>query len=122
MNAVPPVLDLDHLSRLRRLATGDDLARLTDLFQVYLHSVPLQIDHMRQLIARGEWAILSLEAHALAGSSAMYGMPRVRVHCKTLEARAKDAVAEGAGELLAAVEEAFAEALPLLRAELSLAP
>jgi HPt (histidine-containing phosphotransfer) domain-containing protein len=120
MNAVPPVLDLEHLLRLRQLAAEDDLARLADLFQVYLHSVPLQIEHMQHLVARGEWAILSLEAHALAGSSAMYGMPRVRVHCKALEARAKDAVPEGTGEILAAVEKAFAEALPLLRAELAL--
>lgn len=120
MDAAPPALDLEHLSRLRQLAAGDDSDRLADLFQVYLHSVPRQIENMRQLLGRGEWPTLALEAHALAGSSAMYGMPRLRAHCKALETCARTPTPEGTEPLLAAVEKAFAEALPLLKAELAL--
>lgn len=120
MDAALPVLDLEHLSRLRQLTGAEGPGKLVELFRFFLDGVPPQLERMRQLLARNEWAPLAREAHSLAGSSAMYGMPRVRLCCKALEGQAKEPVPEGLGDLLAAVETAFAEALPLLRAELAL--
>jgi histidine phosphotransfer protein HptB len=120
MERSAPILDVELLSRLRELEQGDDRGELAKLVGRYLASIPPQIERMRELLAQGQGGALSREAHGLAGSSAMYGLPRLRQCCKALEACAKGQSLEAATALLAEVTRAFEEARPLLMAELAI--
>lgn len=113
-----PVLDVENLTRLREL--GDDPEGLAELIQRYLASIGPQLARMRELLAKGNAETLEHEAHGLAGSSAMYGLPRVSRSSRALMARAQSRNLEGAEALLNEVARAFEEARPRLLAELSI--
>jgi histidine phosphotransfer protein HptB len=113
-----PILNMEHLARLRELVEPEEPQALVALVRRYLSSIPQQLEEMRQLLAAGNAEALEHEAHGLAGSSGMYGMPRVRQCSQKLQARAKRGELTGAEELLAEVERAFEEARPMLLAEL----
>lgn len=119
MEDLPPILDVPHLARLRELGDGEAAQVLVDMAQRYLDSIPPQLEHMRALLAEGNARALEHEAHGLAGSSGMYGLPRLRCRSQALQARAKSGVLEGAAKLLADVEHAFTEAKPVLLAALN---
>jgi HPt (histidine-containing phosphotransfer) domain-containing protein len=120
MERSAPILDVELLSRLRELEQGEDCGELAKLVGRYLSSIPPQIEQMRELLAQGQGGALAREAHGLAGSSAMYGLPRLRQCCTALEACAQGQSLEPARELLAEVTRAFEEARPLLMAQLGI--
>jgi HPt (histidine-containing phosphotransfer) domain-containing protein len=120
MERSAPILDIELLSRLRELEQGEDCGELAKLVGRYLASIPPQLEQMRELLAQGQGGALAREAHGLAGSSAMYGLPRLRQRCKALEACAQGPTLEAAGALLAEVTRAFEEARPLLMAQLGI--
>lgn len=117
MEEAAPLLDEEHLARLSEL--DEDSGRITELCRRYLDSIPVQFERMRELLAAGNAEALEHEAHGLAGSSGMYGMPRLRQCSQALQARARRRELEGAGELLAELERTFAESRPLLLEALS---
>jgi HPt (histidine-containing phosphotransfer) domain-containing protein len=88
--------------------------------QGYLARTPARLSRLRELLAAGNATLLANEAHGLATASGMFGMMRVRLHCKALENLARGSGLEGADGLLTQVEQSFAEARPLLLAELNL--
>jgi HPt (histidine-containing phosphotransfer) domain-containing protein/glutathione S-transferase len=112
-----PLLDGEHIAKLSELDA--DSGKITALCRRYLDSIPRQLERMRELLAAGDAEALEHEAHALAGSSGMYGMPRLRQYSQALQARARRRELEGAGELLAEVERTFAASRPLLLDALS---
>ncbi|WP_257452869.1 Hpt domain-containing protein [Archangium lipolyticum] len=118
MEDAVPILNMEHLARLRELVDPEEPQALAELVHRYLASIPPQLEDMRQLLAAGKAEALEHEAHGLAGSSGMYGMPRVRQCSQKLQARARRNELRGAEELLADVERAFEEARPRLLAEL----
>jgi HPt (histidine-containing phosphotransfer) domain-containing protein len=118
MEDAVPILDVQHLARLRVL--GEDPEGLAELIQRYLSSIGPQLAYMRELLAAGNAEALEKEAHGLAGSSAMYGLPRVSRSSRALMARAQKRHLEGAEALLDEVARAFEEARPRLLAELSI--
>ena len=120
MEDAAPVLDVAHLANLRGMGAGDSSGKLAAMFRHFLASVPPQLALMRASLASGELGVLLREAHALAGSSAMYGMPRLRQCCQALEAQLRHPPSGELGGPLGAVERAFEEARPLLVSELSL--
>jgi HPt (histidine-containing phosphotransfer) domain-containing protein len=113
-------MDVRQLEKLSVLQDADDPTLVADLARGYLDRTPLRICRMREFLAEGNARQLAHEAHGLATSSGMFGMMQVRLHCKALENLARGPRLEGAGELLAAVERAYAEARPLLMAQLGL--
>jgi len=115
-----PLVDVELLVRLRELEAGDTSGVLARMVRQYLSSIPPQLERMRELLLTGQAGSLAYEAHGLAGSSAMYGLPRLRQHSKELEACAKSQRLERARQLLAELERTLAEARPLLLAELSI--
>lgn len=117
MEEVTPLVDEEHLARLSEL--DEDSGRITELCRRYLDSIPVQFERMRELLAAGNAEGLEHEAHGLAGSSGMYGMPRLRQRSQALQARARRRQLEGAGELLAELERTFEESRPLLLDALS---
>ncbi|EPX56368.1 hypothetical protein D187_007710 [Cystobacter fuscus DSM 2262] len=119
MDDTPSVLDVEQISRLRELGQEDAGEMLRGMFQRYLESIPPQLTRMREALAAGNTAVLVSEAHGLAGSSAVYALPRLRHCCLALETHAREQRLDEAGALLDAVQRAFEEAAPLVMAELS---
>jgi HPt (histidine-containing phosphotransfer) domain-containing protein len=118
----PQVLAMDvrQLEKLSVLQDEDDPNLVANMARGYLDRTPQRIDRMRELLTTGNAALLAHEAHGLATSSGMFGMMRVRMHCKALENLARGPRLDGAGELLSAVEQAYQEARPLLMAQVGL--
>ena len=120
-SSAAPLLDVRALERLRLLQDEEEPALLVELGGGFLARAAPRLALMRTLVERGDAGALESEAHSLAGNSGMFGMMRLREHCKALEDLARSGRLEGAGELLAQAERAFEEARPLLVAELGLA-
>jgi histidine phosphotransfer protein HptB len=118
MHDAPPALDLEHLSRLREMGASDASVALGRMFQRYLDSIPPQLTRMHEALEQNDAARLAREAHDLAGSSGVYGLPRLRHCCMALETCARQRTDAEALALLTAVERAYEEARPLVLAEL----
>ncbi len=112
--------DLKQLVKLRFLEDESDPDLVANLVRGFLARTPLRIGRMRELLAAGDANTLANEAHGLATSSGMFGMMRVRVRCKALENLARAQGISGAGQILADLEQAYVEDLPLLKAEVGL--
>lgn len=119
MEDIPCVLDVEQISRLRELGQEDAGEMLRGMFGRYLESIPPQLLRMREALAVGNTVALASEAHGLAGSSAVYALPRLRYCCLALEARARERRLDDAPSLVDAIEQAFEEARPLVIAELN---
>jgi HPt (histidine-containing phosphotransfer) domain-containing protein len=118
---VTPLLDKKHLARLRQLQDCEDDARLlARLAGSFLARASAQLRGMRRLLAEGKVDTLAHEAHAVAGSSGMFGMPRVRRCFLALENAVRAGRLEGAEALLAEAVGEFELARPELMAELDM--
>jgi histidine phosphotransfer protein HptB len=120
MEQQPLAMDVRQLEKLNVLQDEDAPNLVAEMAQGYLSRTPPRLSRLRELLAAGHTELLANEAHGLATASGMFGMMRVRQHCKTLENLARGSRLEGAEALLVRVEESFAEARPLLMAELKL--
>jgi HPt (histidine-containing phosphotransfer) domain-containing protein len=117
---VAPLLDVSALERLRMLQDEEEPELLAELASGFLARTSQSLQQLRELLAQGSAEALEHRAHALAGNSGMFGMTRLREHCRALESLARGGRLDGADELLAEAERAFTEARPLLLAELGL--
>lgn len=115
-------MDVRQLEKLSVLQDADAPTLVADMARGYLGRTPQRISRMRELLAARNASQLAHEAHGLATSSGMFGMMRVRQHCKALENLVRDVGLEGAETLLAQIEQAYAEARPLLMAQLGIPP
>lgn len=113
-------MDVRQLEKLSVLQDADAPNLVAEMARGYLGRTPQRISRMRELLAARNASQLAHEAHGLATSSGMFGMMRVRQHCKALENLARGTGLEGAERLLSQVEQAYAEARPLLMALLGL--
>lgn len=113
-------MDIRQLEKLSVLQDEEDPHLVANMARGYLDRTPGRIARMRELLATGNAAQLANEAHGLATSSGMFGMMRVRMHCKALENLARGPRLDGANELLCEVERAYQEARPLLMAQVGL--
>ena len=113
-------MDVRQLEKLSVLQDADAPTLVADMARGYLGRTPQRISRMRELLAAGNASQLAHEAHGLATSSGMFGMMRVRVCCKALENLARAQGISGAGQILADLEQAYVEDLPLLKAEVGL--
>ncbi|OJT27465.1 hypothetical protein BO221_05725 [Archangium sp. Cb G35] len=115
-------MDVRQLEKLNVLQDADSPNLVADMARGYLDRTPQRFQRMRELLAAGKADPLASEAHGLATSSGMFGMMRVRQHCKALEnlARGPSLDVDGAEAILAQMEQAYAEARPLLMAQLGI--
>jgi HPt (histidine-containing phosphotransfer) domain-containing protein len=113
-------LDVRQLEKLSVLQDEDAPNLVAEMAQGYLTRTPARLSRLRELLTAGNTGQLANEAHGLATASGMFGMMRVRQYCKALENLARGSSLEGAEGLLTQVEQAYAEARPLLMAELKL--
>ncbi|MEW6754261.1 MAG: response regulator [Candidatus Latescibacterota bacterium] len=112
------VLDGEALRRLAELEERGALSvgRVTALFRDSGQEI---LPALRASLAVGAAPVLRREAHTLKGNARDVGAHRLASLCQELEERARDGRLDGAGELLARVETAWAEAEEALRAYLA---
>lgn len=120
MEPSAPRFDPKQLEKLRVLEDEKDPDLVANLVRGFLSRTPQRIGRMRELLAAGDVHTLANEAHGLATSSGMFGLMRVRMRCKALENLTRAQGSSGAGQILADLEQAYVEDLPLLRAEVGL--
>ncbi|WP_309890359.1 Hpt domain-containing protein [Archangium sp.] len=120
MEPFAPLFDVKQLEKLRVLQDESDPNVVAELARGFLSRAPQRLGRMRALMTSGDATTLAHEAHGLASSSGMFGMMRVRAHCKALENLVRGEGTGSAAPLLSELEQAFEEAHPLLRAELGL--
>jgi histidine phosphotransfer protein HptB len=120
MEQSAPAFDVKQLDKLRVLQDETDPNVVADLARGFLSRASQRLGRMRTLLSSGDAVTLASEAHGLASSSGMFGMMRVRVHCKALESLVRSEGLAGAGPILAELEHAYSEASPLLMTELGL--
>jgi HPt (histidine-containing phosphotransfer) domain-containing protein len=120
MEPSAPAFDVKQLDKLRVLEDESDPHVVVELARGFLSRAPQRLGRMRALMCSGDAMTLAHEAHGLASSSGMFGMMRVRMHCKALENLVRDTGTGGVGPLLFELERSFEEAQPLLKAELGL--
>jgi len=113
-------MDVRQLEKLSVLQDEQAPNLVAEMAQGFLARAPARLTRLRELQTSGNAGQLANEAHGLATSSGMFGMMRVRLLCKALENLARESGLEGAETLVTQVERAFAEARPLLVAELHL--
>ncbi len=113
-------MDVRQLEKLSVLQDEDAPNLVAEMARGYLGRTPQRINRMKELLAARNSHQLASEAHGLATSSGMFGMMRVRQHCKALENLARGSSLEGAEGLLTQVEHAYAEARPLLMTQLGI--
>ncbi len=111
-------MDVRQLEKLSVLQDDDAPNLVADMARGFLTRTPPRLERMREMLAARNAALLANEAHGLATTSGMFGMMRVRMHCKALENLARGPQLDGAAELLSQIEQAYAEARPLLMAQL----
>ena len=113
-------MDVRQLEKLNVLQDADSPNLVADMARGYLERTPQRFQRMRELLAARKADQLASEAHGLATSSGMFGMMRVRQHCKALENLARSPSLDGAEAILDQMEQAYAEARPLLMAQLGI--
>jgi CheY-like chemotaxis protein len=89
---------------------GDDEELVAELIEIYLEESPKQMQQVKDAIASGNMANLSLYAHSLKGASANMGAMEVRYVAADLEAKGKAKDATGLAELWDKLQQAFARA------------
>ncbi|HYO66242.1 MAG TPA: Hpt domain-containing protein [Archangium sp.] len=113
-------MDVRQLEKLSMLQDADAPNLVAEMARGYLDRTSQRLLRMKEMLAARNASQLAHEAHGLATSSGMFGMMRVRQHCKALENLARGPSLEGAERLLAQVDQAYAEARPLLMRQLGL--
>ncbi|HEX5745936.1 MAG TPA: Hpt domain-containing protein [Archangium sp.] len=113
-------MDVRQLEKLSVLQDEDSPNLVADMARGYLERTPQRLVRMKELLAARNAHQLASEAHGLATSSGMFGMMRVRQHCKALENLARGPSLDGAEALLAQMEQAYVEARPLLMMQLGI--
>jgi len=111
----PEALDISTLERLRVLAAATNPALLGEIIRAFHSDAEERIAAMRTAIADGDAGALRAAAHALKGASGNVGARQMMRLCEQLQALGMAGTLQGAGELLARLDAAFAkvqEALP----------
>jgi histidine phosphotransfer protein HptB len=121
MDQVALAMDVRQLEKLSVLQDDDAPNLVAEMAQGFLLRTPPRLARLRELLAAGKAEQLASEAHGLATSCGMFGMMRVRQACKALENGVRCTGLTDAEALIAQVQDTYAEARPLLMAQLRLA-
>ncbi|HEX8433793.1 Hpt domain-containing protein [Archangium sp.] len=119
-SSVAPLLDVSRIAKLRALEDEGEPGLVVELGRDFLTRASSRLARLRELLATGDAEEFELQAHSLTGITGMFGFMRLHELCMALEKLTKERGLEAVGELLAEAERAFAEARPLMLAELGL--
>ena len=108
-----PLLDATALHGLLAATDRETVHAVIELMRV---EVPTVLAELRQALQARDTVALGRIAHRLKGSSGTLGMVQVQKRCQELEAQARQKNLTDAAQHVLAIEQALAQALPLLMA------
>jgi len=117
----PQVLDITALKEVQASLGEKGATKIQVLIDSFYDSTPDLIREAHEGLAAGNLDTLRRAAHSLKSSAAIMGAQALRAHAKALESLAREGHTEGAAELLAEIDTAYAavrEALDTARQEL----
>ena len=113
------MLDARPLQMLRSLQTPGMPDILEQTIDLFFADAPLQIDKIREALARGDVRAAGHAAHSLKSSSRNLGAARLGRTCEKLELAGRAGVGDGAQALCDEIEAEFDRVRPLLEAEVA---
>ena len=105
------------LDTLRELNEDGEPDIVTELIDLFLRDTPPRLAALKDAIREGDVQALSQNAHTLKGSSANLGATRLASLNAELHSQASDGSLEGAGRLLAQLDNEFERVRHLLESE-----
>lgn len=100
-------LDLRTLETLRALQPKGAPDLLNELIDLFIQTVPPQIEQIRVAITQGDSEALYKTAHALKGNSASIGAVRLADHAKELEQMGRMRNLQGATQPVERIEQEY---------------
>lgn len=101
---MPPPIDYSVLD-----AVVADRAEQAEVLRQFLQHLHADRQHLQELLAHADMSAVQSAAHRMAGSSRMVGAARLSAACAALEQAARLNELARAPELLAELDEAYAE-------------
>jgi DNA-binding response OmpR family regulator/HPt (histidine-containing phosphotransfer) domain-containing protein len=99
-----PAIELEVVSELREIMTGDGGHPLRQLNDVFVSLADKHIRSMHDAYSRADGATLARDAHRLRGTSATMGARRVRAVCAMIEDRSRAGDLDPVDKLLVQLE------------------
>jgi PAS domain S-box-containing protein len=109
-----PVFDKIHF--LQRLMNDEELARI--VIAGFLEDIPLQIQELKDSLARGDAVIAERQAHTIKGAAANIGAAVVRTTAAEMEKSAKDGNLRAVQTQMSELELQFAALVEVLKNEI----
>jgi signal transduction histidine kinase/CheY-like chemotaxis protein/HPt (histidine-containing phosphotransfer) domain-containing protein len=97
----------DAAAHLRR-TTGGNETLMRSLAKTFLADAPGKFSALRRAIAKKDADALAKTAHALKGALGIFGAPRAVAFARTLESQGRAGSVDGAAQIFASLEAAFA--------------
>ena len=113
----PPLLDPDHLARLRQLEAATGRSIVAEVVGNFLDEAPRRLVEIQDALASGDSPRLAFSAHGLKGSSAQLGAERLAALCGELESQARSGELEAALPLCARIAVELDRLSPILAVE-----
>jgi DNA-binding response OmpR family regulator/HPt (histidine-containing phosphotransfer) domain-containing protein len=104
-----PAIEMDVVSELREVMTGDGGHSLQQLNDVFVSLADKHIRSMHDAYSRADGATLARDAHRLRGTSATMGARRVRAVCAIIEDRSRAGDLDPVDKLLVQLENEMAQ-------------
>lgn len=105
-----PIVDSTAIENLRALGDDDGGGFLREILEIYLADAPLQVNALRECLARGDQAGFTRAAHTIKGSSANVGTGRVRALAEEIEKRSRVESIQGLDQEVTQLAALFSEA------------
>ena len=99
-----PAMDQASLDRLRRFGGGK---LLREMVSIFLETTPQRLDAARAGIGAGDAKSVEMALHSLKSSSGQLGALRMQRLCSAGEGRARQGSAEGAPEIMRALDDEY---------------
>jgi HPt (histidine-containing phosphotransfer) domain-containing protein len=120
--AAPPAadaVDLSALDTIRALQREGAPSLVDKVVKLFVSDSAKQVENMKQALSAADAPQLRLAAHTLKSSSANLGAKRLAEYCERLEASARDAVLDGADELLSQIDREHRVVCSILNQQLA---
>jgi HPt (histidine-containing phosphotransfer) domain-containing protein len=111
-------LDYNVIRTLASMNRSGEPDLLPTIVSMFIDSVPLTLDKLKQVAAQGDARALQRIGHDLKSSSASLGAGVMASRCAELEALARSGIVSGAEELVSDIANEFEAVRPELEAML----
>lgn len=107
------------IAAIQQLAEELSEEAAVQLIENWLKDTPERLEEISQLAGDADQSKLKRVAHSLKGSSSLFGLTSIKNLCRDMEQLAEKNITTGQPLLASALQQAFADIEPVLRAELT---